>query len=392
MSEVALGVNENSDVYYTGTYWNDFAIVREKINASISGDPHVPWHEHFATATGRKFRRALILNCGNGWVERELVETGLIAEGVGIDYSQALLDEADEAAKRSGLALSYRQGNVNTDDFPEGEFDLVVNHAAAHHITAIDRVFRQVCRVLPDDGWFVSFDYVGPHRNQYGLDAWEEAWRVNQRLPEPVRQRMEYPPIPVMLVVDPTEAVHSELIMPTFDRYFAASQLTPLGGAIAYPLLTHNARMFEAQDGPERDSWIGEVLAADDRYLSDHPDSALFAYFAGTPKKEVLEQAGLLAQWESEERARERHAEQHGGEYYPRGPLASTLVALAEQRTHNAAAQARAEQLEGQLDAMRSRFVYAHARRLAESKWVGAARRGRLGSGLERRLRRRLEQ
>jgi hypothetical protein len=105
----------------------------------------------------------------------------------------------------------------------------------------------------------------------------------------------------------------------------------------------------------------------------------------------VLEQAGLLAQWESEERARERHAEQHGGEYYPRGPLASTLVALAEQRAHNAAAQARAEQLEGQLDAMRSRFVYARARRLAESKWVGAARRGRLGSRLERRLRRRLE-
>ncbi len=31
----------------------------------------------------------------------------------------------------------------------------------------LDRVFRQICRVLPEDGWFVSFDYVGPHRNQY---------------------------------------------------------------------------------------------------------------------------------------------------------------------------------------------------------------------------------
>ena len=44
--------------------------------------------------------------------------------------------------------------------FPLGEFDLVVNHAAAHHIAAIDRVFREICRILPEDGWFVSFDYV----------------------------------------------------------------------------------------------------------------------------------------------------------------------------------------------------------------------------------------
>src|SRR5579863_6756557 len=115
MSEGSFGVNENSDVYYTGTYWNDFVIVRERINTRISGDPLVPWHEHFATTTGRKFRRALILNCGNGWVERELVETGLIAEGVGIDYSQVLLDEASEAARKSGLPLTYQQGNINTD-------------------------------------------------------------------------------------------------------------------------------------------------------------------------------------------------------------------------------------------------------------------------------------
>jgi len=38
MSE-SLGVNENSDVYYTGTYWNDFEVVRQWINRRISGDP-----------------------------------------------------------------------------------------------------------------------------------------------------------------------------------------------------------------------------------------------------------------------------------------------------------------------------------------------------------------
>ena len=42
--------------------------------------------------------RALILNCGNGWVEREMVSANVMAEAVGIDYSEALLDEARQAA------------------------------------------------------------------------------------------------------------------------------------------------------------------------------------------------------------------------------------------------------------------------------------------------------
>jgi SAM-dependent methyltransferase len=383
----ALGVNENSDVYYTGTYWNDFEAVRRRINTKISGVPTLRWHEHFANTTGRKFRRALILNCGNGWVERELVEYGLIAEGVGLDYSPSLLAEAESEARQSGLPLTYQQGNINTDALPDGEFDLVVNHAAAHHIATIDRVFRQVCTLLPADGWFVSFDYVGPHRNQYGLEAWEAAWKTNEQLPVSLRQQMNYPPMPVMLVVDPTEAIHSELIVPTFERYFTPDQFTPLGGAIAYLLLTHNERFFAAEDGPERDRWLKTILDADDNFLSEHPDSTLFAYFAGRPAKSVLEQTEHLARWEAEEVEREQRAERDGGEYYERGPLATALVELDQQRAHTAAVNARVGELEAELAAMRTRRSYAYGRRVIDARWVTGLRRRRAVAGLERRLR-----
>jgi SAM-dependent methyltransferase len=372
---VSFEVNENSDVYYTGTYWNDFEVVRERINGRISGNPTRKWHEHFALETGRTFKRALILNCGNGWVERELVESGLIAEGVGIDYSQTLLDEANAAARESGMLLTYHQANVNTGAFPEGEFDLVVNHAAAHHIAAIDRVFREVCRILPEDGWFVSLDYVGPHRNQYRLDAWEEAWQLNEQIPEWLRQDLTYAPIPVMLVVDPTEAVHSELILETFRRYFTDDPVTLLGGAIAYPLLTHNARIFNTEDEAGRSEWIERILQVDDAFLAEHPESTLFAYFAGQPKKSVLDQEALLTRWEAEESEREQRAQANGGEYYERGPLSTALVALEEARALNAGVQAQIEQLQSELNAMQSRVLYAHARRAVDSKWVRAIRR-----------------
>jgi SAM-dependent methyltransferase len=380
-------VNENSEVYYTGTYWNDFEVVRRRINAKISGNPTMKWHEHFARSTGRTFRRALVLNCGNGWVERELIEAGLVECAVGIDYAEPLLAEARVAAEREGLPISYHQGNVNEAAFPPGDYDLVVNHAAAHHIAFLDRVFRRICDILPEDGWFVNFDYVGPHRNQYRLDAWEAATSLNEQLPCSLRQRLDYPPIPVMLVVDPTEAVHAELIVDTFHRYFTCAQFTPLGGALAYPLLTHNPNMFEATE-EGRTSSIEAILEADERFLAAHPESTLFAYFAGTPNKAVLRDQALLDTWSDEEDVRERRALENGGEYYERGPLARTLIALEEARHLLASDRARVAQLETELGAMRSRALYARARRMADSRWVRRGRSTRVVRALERPLRR----
>jgi len=382
-----LDVNENSDIYYQGTYWNDFAVVSRRINERISGDPTRPWYEHFAKVSERTFERALILNCGNGWVERELLSSGLILEAVGIDYSDDLLAQARRAAAEAGLPLTYEKVNVNTAAFPQGPFDLVVNHAAAHHIAAIDRVFRELCRVLPDDGWFVCFDYVGPHRNQYTPEAWEELWAVNRRLPASLRQDLRYPHLPTMLATDPTEAIHSELILDTFHRYFTVGEHTPLGGAIAYPLLTHNTRLFEATDAAGQSACVDRILEADDRFLAAHPDSSLFAYFSGTPDKSVLAQAERLSVWEAEEDERERWAAANGGEYYVRGALATALIALDTEEWEHARLSEQVETLQAQVAALESGLLYSTIKRVADAATTRRIRSNRAVAALERRAR-----
>ncbi len=382
-----LDVNENSDIYYQGRYWNDFEVVNRRINERISGDPTRPWYEHFAKVSERTFERALILNCGNGWVERELLASGLILEAVGIDYSDDLLAQARMSAAEGGLPLSYQQVNVNTAAFPEGEFDLVVNHAAAHHIAAIDRVFRELCRKLPDDGRFVCFDYVGPHRNQYTPEAWEEAWAVNRELPASLQQDLGYPHLPTMLATDPTEAIHSELILDTFRRYFTVGELTPLGGAIAYPLLTHNTRLFEAADPAEQSACVEHILEADDRFLARHPDSSLFAYFSGTPDKAVLDQSDRLSAWTTEEDDREQRAAANGGEYYVRGALATALIALDAEEWEHGRLSEQVETLQSQVAALESGLLYSTIKRLAEAKTMRRIRSSHAVAALERTAR-----
>jgi len=301
-------------VYYQGRYWNDYNYVARELNRRISGDPDVPWTEHFRkTVGGRVFRKALILNCGNGWVERDLLQRGLIAEAVGVDYAEPLLQQARAAA--GDLPARYYQLDTNTAAFPEGDYDLVVNFAAAHHITYLDRVFRELCKLLPADGCFVSYDYVGPHRNQYGTRQWLAALSLNRRLPPHMRQIMRYPHLLTMKLVDPSEAVHSELVVPMTRRYFHIVDHQHMGGALAYLVLTHNDRFWNAKP-EEQARWLKVIMDADADYLRRYPDSSMFDYILAQPNKHSLEQTTQLDAWTREEEEREATAQRNNGLYY----------------------------------------------------------------------------
>jgi SAM-dependent methyltransferase len=326
-------INTTEDVYYKGRYWNDFPQTVQLLNELVSGHPVISWQLHFHEWTGhRRFRKALILNCGNGWVERELIEHSICIEAVGIDCSSALLEEAREKARAGGLQLRYYEMDVNTANFPEAGYDLVVNHAAGHHIAYIDRVFRALSAILDDDGYFVGFDYVGPHRNQYPYAQWKAACRVNETIPPEMRQDMRYPHLPTMIATDPTEAIHSELLIATLEHYFEVERLVRLGGAIAYLILTFNDRLFKA--GAEvRERWVGHVLEQDRKYSAEHPESSLFAYYVARPRKLELSDEETLRRREAEEVDREERAKRNGGYYYPLTPFQKLNLALDEAHT-----------------------------------------------------------
>lgn len=387
---MSLTVNENSAVYYQHTYWNDLAVVREEINRRVSGDPDRYWFHRFADLVdGRVFERALILNCGNGNVERGLFDNGLIRSCVGIDYSDDLLGQA--RVDNAGYAAEYHQMDVNTAAFPPGDFDLVVNFAAAHHIARIDRVFRALCERLPEDGWFVSYDYVGDHRNQYRYEIWDAAHRLNRTLPPHARQDLRYPHLPTMLATDPTEAIHSELIRPTFARYFTEAEHRAVGGALGYLLLTHNERIFAAEPD-ERDHWAQVVMEADAAFTAAHPKWSLFAYFAGQPKKAVLRRKAQLAKWAAAEDEREALGEANGGEYYERSALQDLELELERLRSDTGAA-AQLGAVQAELADLEARFPLPQWRRLVDGPigtWVRTDPRAeRVARAVLRRLRRR---
>jgi SAM-dependent methyltransferase len=304
----------SSEVYYKAGYWNDIPSVASEINRRITGSPVRSYLDRFIDRIGtRRFARGLFLNCGSGWVEREFFSRGIIDTAVGIDYTEDLLSQAREAA--GDLPIRYLRMDVNDAQFPDDRYDLIVNYAACHHIAYVDRVFRSLCSRLTPDGWFVNYDYVGAHRNQYPYDQWAAVWELNNRLPAAARQILKYAHLPTMLATDPSEAVHSELILETFRRYFTIAEYQPTGGALAYPLLTFN-KGLTAVDPECREAVVATILQSDHRFLIERPDLTQFAYWCGQPRHDVLEDRAMLERWERDEGAREEAARANGGLYY----------------------------------------------------------------------------
>jgi hypothetical protein len=247
-------------------------------------------------------------------------------KAVGLDFLQQMVDEAAKEATKAGLPLTYQQHDMNSEQpMPDFQFDLVINHAAAHHFGHIDFAMKEIRRVMKPDGKFVSMDYIGPHRNQYNTQTWKAIEAANAALPQGLRQNFGpdggIPNIPTMLIYDPSEAHHSELIMATMGRYFFIDRFAPIGGAIAYPILTHNknfqshcndiAKAGQTAAGCVLDSpWqlqLDKVMEADAAWLKADPlGRTLFAFVIATPLDSGLPNAAFSAVLHSEEMAREK--------------------------------------------------------------------------------------
>jgi uncharacterized membrane protein YfbV (UPF0208 family) len=59
-----MNIPINSNIYYQGKYWNDFELVRNKINFLATGSHSLNWYEHFFNFVNKRtFKKALkILN------------------------------------------------------------------------------------------------------------------------------------------------------------------------------------------------------------------------------------------------------------------------------------------------------------------------------------------
>ena len=314
-------VPNSAAVYYQDKYWNDHPLCKEQLARLVSAglnEKPVWCVEHFREVflQNKPAAKALFLNCGNGWVEREFFDHGIVSSAVAFDYSPDLLAQAEDL--RQGRDIEYFQADCNTLWFPDNTFDLVVNVAAMHHVQRIDRMNQVIARSLKPDGLFFNWDYVGPHRNQYGATAWSKMQEINACLPEGFQaEPFIHPDLDSMLVADPTEAIHSELSLECFDRYFYSLERKDVFGGIAYQIMHNNHELFVEGLDVAQDS-VSFLLSCDELAGATQSAPLLFSYYVGRPKKKVVDSSNQqeIDIYVDQEIEREQDAARNGGKYY----------------------------------------------------------------------------
>lgn len=310
----------DSSVYYSSTYWNDLQPVIEHISEICTGDRGKWWVSGFQERYCQRgpFQHGLFLNCGNGWVEREFCDRGVVRRATAFDYSAELLNSA--AAERGPRDIAYFQGDANLIDFAASSFDLVVNVGALHHVQYLDRLSRILCKSLTENGLLLGYDYVGPARNQYSRRHWRVLKRTNRSLPPSLRKDpLAYPHLPTMIATDPTEAIHSDLELSTLGRYFHTVERHDVGGGVAYEILSHNPKLASVP-AAELASQVERLLALDRSLTESGLVPNLFSYFVMRPHKPALSDRSLDRHRREEDR-REALAGRMLGAYTLRGLL-----------------------------------------------------------------------
>jgi hypothetical protein len=141
---------------------------------------------------------------------------------------------------------------------------------------------------LTENGILVVFEYVGPNRLQWSKNQLDKANQLLEKLPKKfkllinnssIKKRVYKPGILRMLLVDPSEAVDSEAIVPSLKSKFKVLEQTNLGWNILHILLKGISHNFLNEE-PETKTLIKKLLEEEDLFVKQESHSdAIFGVF-----------------------------------------------------------------------------------------------------------------
>ncbi len=270
--------------HYTDKYWNELVAIQRYKNKLATGNENISWIKDILSRfeTFVPFKKVLIVGCGNGWVERELFDLKIGLEFYAFDISDKYIQEANE--KKDSRTITYFIDDINNLQHLESKkYDAVFNYAILHHATEIDNAMKKLADCLKPDGLMFNEEYVGPARNQYDDKHLELMISVNSDLPEQFRSKHYLRPPLDNFRIEPSEAIHSDLVRPIFEKYFDIKYERNLNGGLAYQILWNNVEKFD-NDDPEAKKWLEYLLERDVEFSSNGKVPILFWYGVGTPK------------------------------------------------------------------------------------------------------------
>lgn len=255
--------------------------IRERWNYKCTGNPNLIYEDYFVSRylQNRNNLCLLSVGCGSGSHERNFAKYPIFSQIEGIDIASNQVAEATKLAIGENLKnISYHVGDFLYHPFSPEKFDIVLFNSSLHHFNKVDFLLKsKVIPLLKKDGFLVIFEYVGPNRLQWTSLQLNKANSILRVLPlkyryrigtKSVKARIFRPGLLRMILVDPSEAVDSELILPSLHENFKVLEEKKIGGDILHILLKDIAHNF-IKDDPETKGLLNYLIEKEEEYLNE---------------------------------------------------------------------------------------------------------------------------
>lgn len=288
----------------TKAKWNtvsgssDFWIIprlREHWNKKCTGDSKIEYADYLVSKylSESKNLKMLSVGCGSGARERKFGKYSNFALIEGIDMAENKIKEARESAKESGLEnVQYHVGDFLDFQFEKETYDVILFNSSLHHFNNINTFLAsKVKPLLKNGGLLVIHEYVGPKRLQWTKQQLDTANHLLKQLPDKYKMRANSsalktrnyrPGLLRMLLIDPSEAIDSESIIPTVHKLFKVMEEKKMGWDILQILLKDISHNFLGSD-IETEKVLTFLIEEEDRYMQETGRSdAIFGIYKKT--------------------------------------------------------------------------------------------------------------
>lgn len=273
---------------------SDFWVIPEitdKWNDIISGNPNLIYEEYVYEKylKGKSNLKLLSVGCGEGFHDRNFAKFDCFESVLGLDYSPESIRVAKEMADEKGHSIQYECGDFYQKVFEE-KFDVILFSSSLHHFDEIDLFLKNKIKpLLKDNGILVVFEFVGPNRLQWKQDQLKRANELLKSLPKQykvyydgktIKKKVYKPGYIRMLMVDPSEAVDSESILPALHKHFKILEEKKLGWNILHLLLKGIAHNF-LKDDPQTKIVINDLIRDEYNFVEETNSSdAIFGIYS----------------------------------------------------------------------------------------------------------------
>jgi ubiquinone/menaquinone biosynthesis C-methylase UbiE len=242
--------------------WSGISLNHQYYNYLVSGNANLHYLVYFMNKYIKKPARVLSLGCGNGHLERVLVNFNLpYTEILGMDLNPDLMTYANQEASKLGYKnLRYEVADLNNIVLPKNSYDLVIFFHSIHHVENLEGILENVKNTLTKNGLLLVVDFVGPTRWQWTdqqiqitqqlLDILPDELKINLHNPvfKETKKKISRPIIEDIISTDPSESIRSGEVLGLLHREFEVLEEKSMGGTILSLLFDGIAGNFDEQN------------------------------------------------------------------------------------------------------------------------------------------------